>query len=140
MKPMNQPPRGKGRGKKRERQREKERVRKYGERSNGREMNGKAEKQQGREAAGGFRATIEGFPLRENEPRAYSEIEREGERGSKKTGARAREREKRWSKRLRRGYATTEGETEIDRTRGVEREGERKERDHRLVDPTAIIL
>lgn len=109
MKPMNQPPRGKGRGKKRERQREKERVRKYGERSNGREMNGKAEKQQGREAAGGFRATIEGFPLRENEPRAYSEIEREGERGSKKTGARAREREKRWSKRLRRGYATIKG-------------------------------
>jgi len=76
MKPMNQPPRGKGRGKKRERQREKERVRKYGERSYGKEMNGKAEKQQGRETAGGFRATIKGFPLRENEPRAYGERER----------------------------------------------------------------
>lgn len=85
MKPMNQPPRGKGRGKKRERQREKERVRKYGERNSGREMNGKAEKQQGREAAGGFRATIEGFhlgegfPLREKEPWAYGESERKRE-------------------------------------------------------------
>lgn len=61
-------------------------MRKYGVRSNGRKMNGKAEKQQGREAAGGFRATIEGFPLLEKEPRAY------GKRERKRKGARERER------------------------------------------------
>lgn len=91
-------------------------------------MNGKAEKQQGREAAGGFRATIEGFPLREKEPRAYGNREREKERGSKRTRSRARtrEREKRWSKRQRRGYATTMQKK--DRTRRG-REGGRAKRE-----------
>lgn len=109
MKPMNQPPRGKGRGKKRERQREKERVRKYVERSNGREMNGKAEKQQGREAAGGFRATIEGFPLREKEPRAYGKRERVREREQENESQGKGEREA-LVEETEKGYATRAGE------------------------------
>jgi len=56
------------------RERESEKIRRAKLRK--RDENGKAEKQQGREAAGGFRATIKGFPLRENEPRAYGERKR----------------------------------------------------------------
>jgi len=64
-------------------------------------MNRKAEKQQGREAAGGFRATIKGFPLRVNEPRAYDvrEREREREREQENEGKGGREREREREKR-----------------------------------------
>lgn len=105
-------------------------------------MNGKAEKQQGREAAGGFRATIEGFPLLEKEPRAYGKREKEREREQENESEGKGEREKRWSTRQKEGVRDDhrKQEKDRDRTRGEEREGERKERDHRLVDPAAIIL
>lgn len=92
-------------------------MRKYGVRSNGRKMNGKAEKQQGREAAGGFRATIEGFPLLEKEPRAYGKREREKEKGSKRTRARVREKGER---------EALVDETERRGTRRPQRAGERQ--------------
>jgi len=66
-----------------------------------RETNGMAEKQQGREAAGGFRATIKGFPLQ-----------------SKSRGPMIRESEKTQTKR--------EGQRERMREREKERERERE--------------